>query len=490
MQNILFLAAPLVPAVCGLLCWFVPAFEQEKPRNRFVLGGLIATALLVIGLCLTGDGSWTIFQLTPSLPMVAQSDGLSRFFSLLIALMWLGSGSFGFGYLKHDPSPKRYYTFYFLTEGALIGLCFAGTLVSMYLCFEMMTLCSVALVLHNLTKEAVAAGVKYLLYSIAGAMMGLLGIFFFSAASTSATFVPGGSLDPAAVAAQGGTLLWVLFVTIVGFGTKAGMFPMHGWLPTAHPVAPAPASAVLSGVITKAGVLCIIRILYYVVGPAFVRGTWVQTALLALAVATVFMGSMLAFREHVLKKRLAYSTVSQVSYILFGLFLLNETAFTGALLHVWFHSFIKDALFLCAGAIILQTGETDVRKLRGIGKRMPVTVWCFTLCGVALTGIPPMSAFISKWLLAQGSLASGVSFFSWFGPVVLLVSALLTAGYLLPVGINGFFPGEGVEIGPRCEVGWRMSVTLIVLTVMTVVFGLCPSLLQNAAAAIASGLMM
>ena len=133
---------------------------------------------------------------------------------------------------------------------------------------------------------------------------------------------------------------------IIGFGTKAGMFPFHGWLPTAHPVAPAPASAVLSGVITKAGVLAVIRVIYYIIGQDLIRGTWVQTVWVVLSLATVFMGSMLAYKEHVLKKRLAYSTVSQVSYIMFGLSLLEPTAFVGALSHVVFHSIIKNGLFI------------------------------------------------------------------------------------------------------------------------------------------------
>ena len=166
---------------------------------------------------------------------------------------------------------------------------------------------------------------------------------------------------------------------ILGFGAKAGLFPLHAWLPTAHPVAPAPASAVLSGVITKAGVIAIIRVIYYQFGAAFLRGTWMQTALLCTALVTIFMGSSMAYREKILKKRLAFSTVSQVSYILFGLFLMNTTAMTGSLLHVLCHSVVKDGLFLGAGAIIYKTGKTDVRELTGIGKEMPVVLWCLTL---------------------------------------------------------------------------------------------------------------
>lgn len=228
------------------------------------------------------------------------------------------------------------------------------------------------------------------------------------------------------MASQGPLLLWVLLITVIGFGTKAGMFPMHGWLPTATPSL-RPRQRGAQRVITKAGVLCIIRVIFYVTGADFLRGTWVQTALIMLALITVFMGSMMALKVTVLKKRLAYSSVSQVSYVLFGLFMLNETAFQGALLHVYFHSIMKNLLFLCAGGIILKTGLTDVRDLRGIGKRMPATLWCFTLAGVSLVGVPPLCGFFSKWELAQGAMASGVATFSWLGPVVLLVSALLTA---------------------------------------------------------------
>ncbi len=486
MQATLLVLTPLFPALCAAVCWFLPAMNEEKPRNRFVMAALTISFLLTAALCLTGDGAITLFSITATLPVVLHSDALGRLFALLMSAMWLNSGAFSFRYMAHEGAQKRFYTFYLLTLAALMGLCFSGTLVTMYLFFEMMTLLSVALVLHSLSKEAVAAGIKYLLYSIAGAMMGLLGIFFFTSNATTTLFVAGGTLSSEAASPL---LLAVLFVTVIGFGTKAGMFPMHGWLPTAHPIAPAPASAVLSGVITKAGVLCIIRVIYYVVGPDFLRGTWVQTALLILALLTVFMGSMMAFKTTGLKKRLAYSTVSQVSYILFGVFLLNDLALRGALLHAVFHSVMKNALFLCAGAIIMKTGLTDVRDLRGIGKRMPVTMWCFTLASVSLVGVPPLSGFFSKWQLAQGAMSSGITVFSWLGPVVLLVSALLTAAYLLPVSIDGFFPGHTESELESCEVGWRTYLPLIVLTVLTILFGLCPSLVEGAATAISSAVL-
>ena len=250
------------------------------------------------------------------------------------------------------------------------------------------------------------------------------------------------------------------------------------------------ASAVLSGVITKAGVIAVIRVVYYQFGTGFLAGTWVQTALLCIALLTILMGSAMAFQEKLLKKRLAYSTVSQVSYILFGLLLMNTNALTGSFLHVLCHSIAKDGLFLCAGAIIYRTGRKNVDELTGIGKEMPVVLWCFTLCSLALIGIPPMCGFMSKWYLAIGSLESGMPVISWLGPVILLISALLTAGYLLPVVIRGFFPGEGFDYDslekkePNC---W-MLVPLVLLAALAA-FTIWPQPFTDLAQRVAAALM-
>lgn len=333
-------------------------------------------------------------------------------------------------------------------------------------------------------------GLKYLFYSLCGAYMVLLGIYFLNQYSTTLSFTAGGVLDMELVAGNEKVLLIVVFFMIIGFGVKAGMFPMHAWLPAAHPVAPAPASAVLSGIIVKMGVLGIIRTVYYLFGESFIRGTWVQTAWISLTLLTIFMGSMLAYREKVMKKRLAYSTVSQASYILFGLALLEPAAVTGAMLHMVFHAFIKSALFLSAGAIIYKTGKTNVEDMTGIGKEMPVTIWCYTFASLALIGIPPASGFISKWYLAQGALDSEIRFFSWFGPVILLVSALLTAGYLLPITIKGFLPGADFDYKnlEKKEPAMIMVIPLLILAALSVGLGIMPNTLTNYIAEIAGTL--
>ena len=295
--------------------------------------------------------------------------------------------------------------------------------------------------------------------------------------------MPGGSLNLTAAGGNTTILLIAVFAMLLGFGAKAGMFPLHSWLPTAHPVAPTPASAVLSAVIVKSGVLAVIRVVYYMVGPDFIRNTWVQTIWMILTLVTVFMGSMLAYREPVLKKRLAYSTVSQVSYILFGLSLLSPAGAAGALLHTIVHAFVKCALFLTAGIFMFQCKKTRVDQLTGIGKQMPKTLWCFTFASLSLIGIPPAGGFVSKWYLAKGALEGDVGVFGYLGPAVLLVSALLTAGYLLPVTMKGFLPGKdwqneeaGIETQtPGLESAPSMLVPLAVLSALGFVLGIFPN---------------
>ena len=408
-----------------------------------------------------------------------------------MTLIWMLAGIFSFTYMKHEGKESRYFGFYLITLGAMAGLGCAGNLVTMYGFFEFLTLASFPLVIHNQSREAIMAGLKYLLYSLFGAYMALFGVFFLCRYTDTVTFTPGGTLNMSLANGNESVLLVASGLMIVGFSVKAGLFPLHAWLPTAHPVAPAPASALLSGVIVKAGVLAVIRVIFYEFGTDFIRGTWVQYLFMTLSLITVFMGSMLAFREKVLKKRLAYSTVSQLSYILFGIALLNPTALTGSLLHVVGHALIKCALFLCAGAIIFQTGITTVDGLKGIGKKMPVTIWCFTIVSLGLIGIPPTGGFISKWYLAEGALDSGIKGFQYAGPIVLLVSALLTAGYLLPVVIMGFFPGEKFDYEKlkKCEAGMAMKIPLVILAALSVLIGMFPKQLIDFISAFAAGLM-
>lgn len=455
------------------------AVESGNQKGlHFCVGAVLALSVgLAMAAAWTGEKSVTLFTLLDTIPVCFRADEIARLFVTIVSVVWLAAGFYAFVYMKHEGDEKRYFGFYLLLYGVLLGLDFAGNLITMYLFYELMTLTSMPLVLHNGTREAIMAALKYLFYSMCGAYGGLFGIFFLYRYCDSLTFTAGGTLNLAAASGHEGILLIAVFAMLAGFGAKAGMFPLHAWLPAAHPVAPSPASACLSGIIVKGGVLAIVRTVYYIVGPAFLRGTWVQYAWMTLTLITVFMGSMLAFREKGFKKRLAYSTVSQVSYILFGLSLLNATAFTGAMLHTVAHAFIKCGLFLTAGVFLYYYGYTRVEQLVGIGKKMPVTMWCYTFFSLALIGIPPASGFISKWYLAEGAMQANAGAFSWLGPVVLLLSALLTAGYLLPVTMKGFFPGEegaGKDFS-RKEPSLFMLVPLIVLAALSILLGVLPN---------------
>ncbi len=491
MDVLLFSLAVLLPVLSGLgLLVFRGRIKNRKMKCVGIALVLLVTSVLAVCLMFLGDYEFTLWKLTERLTIHIRMDSLTRLFLGMTVAAWTLGGIFAMEYMKHEQNEDRYFGFYLIVMGVLIALDHSGNLITLYICFEMMTLTSLPLVLHSQTHEAVMAGLKYLFYSVGGAFAALFGIFYLYANGAGSLFYPGGFFQYNFYTGDKGMTLFVLFLVIIGFGAKAGMFPLHGWLPTAHPVAPAPASAVLSGIITKAGVLAIIRVLFYVVGPDYLRGTWVQYAWMTISLLTVFMGSMMAYKEQVLKKRLAYSTVSQVSYILFGLSTLTADGMIGGLSHFVFHSVVKNCLFLAAGAIIYKTGRTRVGELKGIGKEMPVTMWCYTLVSITLVGIPPTSGFVSKWYLAMGSLKSGIPGYAWVGPVVLLLSAMLTAGYLLPISIQGFFPGADYDYGSlkKREPNLLMTVPMILFTAAAVIFGVFPGtfmgFLQTIAAAI------
>ena len=471
----------IVPFFWGLFLLLGPEFQSRKTLVAVTGLGLAAAAALGLTTAFGGAGELLLFSFGKNLDLYFCVDDMGRLFAAVVILVWLLSGIYAFEYMKHEKEEKRYFGFYVMVFGVLHGLVFAGNMVTFYLFYELMTLLSVPLILHSRSKEAILGGLKYLFYSLFGAYMVLFGLFFLNKNALTLNFLPGGVLDMAAVAGNEKLMLFVAFSMIIGFSVKAGMFPLHAWLPTAHPVAPAPASAVMSGIIVKMGVLGMIRVVYYLIGADFIRGSWVQTAWLTLSLITVFMGSMLAYREKVMKKRLAYSTVSQASYILFGLALLQPQGMMGSLLHVVFHAVIKSCLFLSAGAIIYKTHKTNVEDLRGIGKQMPVTIWCYTFASAALIGIPPASGFISKWYLATGALDSGLGVFSWVGPVVLLTSALLTAGYLLPITVGGFLPGADFDYSAleKKEPNLTMLLPLLILAALAVLLGVFPGFLTD-----------
>ena len=476
-QSILIIFAIFVPILWGVGILAKPEFKSRNALIATAAIGLFVTTVLSLAVLVMGDAELHLFSIGENMEVFFHADKMGRVFMTIVTLVLPLVGIYAFEYMGHYEQEQRFYGFYIMVYGVLLALSYAGNIVTFYLFYEMMSIFSMPLVFHFRSKEAVMAGLKYLFYSLTGAYCVLFGIYFLNQYTTTLNFTAGGTLDMAKVAGNEGLLLVVAMSMIVGFGVKAGMIPLHAWLPNAHPIAPAPASAALSSIIVKMGVFGVMRVVYYLFGADFLRGTWVQYTWITLTLITVFLGSMLAYREKVFKKRLAYSTVSQVSYILFGMALLHPVALTGSLLHIVFHAVIKSALFMSAGAVIYKCGAERVDELRGIGKKMPKVMWCYTLCALALIGIPPASGFVSKWYLATGSLATGIDVISWLGPVVLLISALLTAGYLLPISIDGFFPGPDFDYEhlESKEPTKQMWVPIMILAALAVLFGVFPN---------------
>ena len=478
MLMILSILLPLAGALAAF------RMKEDRARRRVTAVFVIASALLAVSTAAFAGGAFTLLRISDTLSLRFAADGISLFFVLLVSFIWCFVQFHAFGYMVHEGKEAQFFGFFLLTYAALVALAFAKNAVTLYMCFELMTLCSMPLVLHNGTEVSRSAALKYLGYSTLGAALALMGFFLLSLGATSLEFTPGG----VALTGDRGRLLAAAFLIVLGFGAKAGLVPLQMWLTEAHPVAPSPASAVLSGLITKGGVLAIIRSVFFLFGAEFLRGSWVQTAILVLAIVTIFTGSMLALREKLLKKRLAYSTISNVSYVLFGLFTFTAAGFAGALMQVLFHALAKDVLFLCAGSVIFATGRTRVGELKGVGRRMPVTMWCFALAALSLIGIPPMGGYVAKWYLAEGALQGG-SVLGTVGVVVLMVSALLTAFYLLPIVADAFFPGRGFPDEGVHEVPRTMLVPVIVFSALALLLGFLPLNLAGSFAALAGGLL-
>lgn len=476
-QSVLILFAIFIPIALGVYLLARPAYESRVSMIATASVGFAITTVFSLVILIEGDLTLHLFSIGENMNIYFQVDDMSRVFGTIVTIVMPLVGIYAFEYMAHYKEEKRFFGYFLMVYGVLLALTYAGNVVTFYLFYELMSLSSVPLVFHFRSREAIMAGLKYLFYSLGGAYLVLFGIYFLNQYTTTLDFVPGGTLDVAKVAGNEGLLLIAAMSMIIGFGVKAGMVPLHAWLPNAHPIAPAPASAALSALIVKMGVFGVMRVVYYLFGAEFLRGTWVQYTWITLTLITIFFGSMMAYREKLFKKRLAYSTVSQVSYILFGMALLQPQALTGSILHIMFHAVIKSALFMSAGAIIYKTGIERVDEMRGIGKKMPKIMWCFTLCALALIGIPPASGFISKWYLATGSLASGIPVVSWLGPVVLLVSALLTAGYLLPITIAGFFPGPDYDYEhlEKQDPTRQMLVPIMILAALAVILGVFPN---------------
>ncbi|MGH4138159.1 proton-conducting transporter membrane subunit [Clostridium sp.] len=469
MKNFTIIIPILFPFILAIIMATIKL--DEKKRNIFVCIGVILNLFFLVGIFyMFGKSTVHILKINEFLDIYFRIDKLSILFSLLVAILWIFTAFYAMEYMKHEGKERRFYTFFLATLGVTMGIAFSGNLITLYAFYEFLTLSTFPLVIHTDSKQALKSGKKYLIYSFVGATMVLLGMVLLFSVTKDTTFNAHGIL-PALTDANRNRYIVSYIAMFLGFGVKAALVPFHSWLPAAM-VAPTPVSALLHAVaVVKSGIFAIMRLSYFIFGTEIIKALHVNIFLSILIVISILLGSFLALHQENLKKRLAYSTISQLGYVLLGVVLLNEDAFVGSLLHLINHAVNKIVLFFCVGAIMYTTGKTDINQIRGIGKQMPITMGCFGIAAISLIGIPPTNGFVSKWYLAQGGLKEGKMIF----PAILLISALLTALYLLPIITEAFFKkGENTIVK---EAPMKMLIPIVMITVIIVLLGIFPNML-------------
>lgn len=468
LDLILALAAGIVG---GVAVAFLP---RTATRLRPTIVMLSTTGSMIFTwrtarLIFAGESPMVVAQLA-GLVWRLQPDILGIVFGLIISTLWVFAAIYSLGYMMNREKQRTYYTFFLLANSVALGVAFAGNLIALYLFYELLTLVTYPLVIHERSPEALKAGAKYIIYSLsgAGALLGAIVITHALAGGSDFTAVP-------LLAGQSGPFLnWLLALFIVGFGVKAALMPLHRWLPEAM-VAPTPISALLHAVaVVYSGVYGILRVVFTVFGPELMSTLSFAKALPWVASFTILVGVTIATRQDVLKKRLAYHTISQLSYILLGAFTLQPLGLSGAILHMISYSLLKVTLFFCAGIIAEQAGETNVSRMVGVGWNLPKTMAAFGVASLGMVGMLPLNTFWSKYYLMRGGVASG----SWPLALVLIISGIINAFCFIPTIVASF--QERTQAQTSMESGKRLNLMLapsLVLAGTGVLFGLWPGIL-------------
>lgn len=496
MELGLMITVILIPFIGGILLQIIP-FATRRQKEIFIMSYVVLNTVLVYILLANGptDNIMLINFAGEKLNINLEMDGMSMIFSGLVATLWPLATLYSFEYMEHEHNGRVheniFYLFYTTTYGVTLGIAMAGNVLTMYCFYELLTLVTVPLVMHTLTREAVLASRKYFYYSLGGAAFAFIGLIFLITYGDSIKFVYGGVLNLEAVGDKKDLLLFIYFLTFMGFGVKAAVCPFNSWLPQAG-VAPTPVTALLHAVaVVKSGAFAIMRITYYSFGADFLRGTWVQYLVMGIVIFTIVYGCSMAVKETHIKRRLAYSTISNLSYILFGVVIMTPLGLAGALCHMVFHGVMKICAFFCAGAVITKAHKTFVYEIDGLGRRMPKVFAVFTVSSLALMGVPGFCGFISKWNLAKAAVESQ-NVFAYAGIGALLISALLTAVYMLSMVIRAYFPGRDFDyhsIDYVEDPGWRMLLPLTLFAAVMLLFGICSGSVVEFFSSVSQGLL-
>lgn len=464
---------------------FVPALiiillkeEQKSARTTVNLTGAILKVALVGYVAFgvyQGEKFEARFHLISDLEMILRVDDISLLFLGLSSILWLVTTVYAVGYLEGSPNRSRFFCFFSLCVTATMGIALAGNLISFLIFYEMLTLVTYPLIVHRGTEKSLQAGRIYLAYTLAGGTLLLMATAWVYVLAGPVDFMAGGSLR-SYLGTHSKEMLAIFSLMMIGLGVKTALVPLHGWLPTAM-VAPAPVSALLHAVaVVKAGAFGIVRVIYDVFGVEVCQSLGVLMPLASLASFTILYASIRAIYQTDLKRRLAYSTISQVSYIVLGTSIVGPIGTIGALTHLVHQGIMKITLFFCAGNLGEELGIHRVDQLNGVGWRMPLTMVAFTVGAFGMIGIPPVAGFVSKWYLGLGAAVAGDPVFVF----VLMLSSLLNAAYFLPLVYAAWFKEPSRELRQAFEKKshprWEISLLLVVPTIVTALLSLLAGL--------------
>ena len=428
--------AVVAPFVAALLIPLAGARPNLRETVTLVCAALLFYLVTVIYPTVAAGGvpEVYLFEMLPGLPVFFLVEPLGMIFAGVASFLWIATSVYSIGYMRahNEENQTRFYACFAIALGAAMGIAFAGNLLTLFIFYEILTLSTFPLVAHAGTEDAKRGGRVYL-GILLGTSIGfqLLAIIWTWSIAGTLDFSDGGILAGKADGLTAGILL-ALFTFGIG---KAALMPFHRWLPAAM-VAPTPVSALLHAVaVVKAGVFTVVKVVVYIFGIDFLFEIGVSEWLQYMAAATILIASLVAMTKDNLKARLAYSTISQLSYIILGAMLATDLGIIGGGMHIAMHAFGKITLFFCAGAFMIAAQKTEVSQMRGIGRAMPFTTIAFFIGSLSIIGLPPVGGLWSKWYLALGILEADKLWLLG----VLMISSILNVAYLLPIPIRGFF---------------------------------------------------
>src|SRR5690625_16082 len=473
----------LVPllAILVSLAAVVPIMLSSRNPNVRELWTIL-TAVIKFGLVLSllpgalegRSVAIHLVDLAPGIPLGLNADPMGVYFALIASGLWILTSFYSIGYMRGADEKKqtRYFSYFAVCLSATIGIAFSSNLITFIFFYEILTLATYPLVIHNENREAINAGRKYLAFTLTAGLLLIAASALVYHYTGSLDFTPGGLFTETDLPPT--TLLIIFILFLGGVGVKAGIMPLHSWLPAAM-AAPTPVSALLHAVaVVKSGVFAVIRVVGFVIGTGVMAEYNLNDILIVLSGLTIIIASLIAFAQDNLKRRLAYSTVGHLSYIVLAVALLTPTGMTGGIMHIAAHATMKITLFFCAGAIYVNLHKTEISELNGISKVMPWTMGAFAVGSLGLAGVPPINGFFSKWNIIMGSLDGDML----IPALILIFSGLLNAGYFFPILYRAYFKkGEGLE--HHKEASPFMVVPIVITAALSLLFGLFPNLFFN-----------